>query len=87
MMALLGLEAGREVGEALGWLAELRLGEGRMDPGDVAERLLADGDMGAKIATSHDDIQLVVAGGAGRHSAIIPSFGNTKAVTEVFVLI
>ena len=40
VMALLGLEAGREVGEALGWLAELRLGEGRMDPGDVAERLL-----------------------------------------------
>ena len=40
VMALLGLEAGREVGEALGWLAELRLGEGRMNPGDVAERLL-----------------------------------------------
>ena len=40
VMSLLGLEAGREVGEALGWLAELRLGEGRMDPGDVAERLL-----------------------------------------------
>ena len=40
VMALLGLEAGRDVGEALGWLAELRLGEGRMDPGDVAERLL-----------------------------------------------
>ena len=40
VMVLLGLEAGREVGEALGWLAELRLGEGRMDPGDVAERLL-----------------------------------------------
>jgi len=49
----------------------------------VPERLLADGDGGAKIATSHDDIQLVVAGGAGRHSAVIPSFGNTRAVTEV----
>jgi len=51
----------------------------------VPERLLADGDGGAMIATSHDDIQLVVAGGAGRHSAIIPSFGNTRAVTEVLV--
>jgi hypothetical protein len=49
----------------------------------VPERLLAEGDEGARIATSHGDIQLVVAGGAGRHSAIIPSFGNTRAVTEV----
>jgi hypothetical protein len=51
----------------------------------VPERLLADGDDGARIATSHEDILLVVAGGAGRHSAIIPSFGNTRAVTEVVV--
>jgi hypothetical protein len=43
---------------------------------------MADGDEGARIAMSHDDIQLVVAGGAGRHSAVIPSFGNTRAVTE-----
>ena len=49
----------------------------------VPERLLEDGDQGARIATTHDDIQIVVAGGAGRHSAIIPSFGNTLAVTEV----
>ena len=49
----------------------------------VPERLLANGDQGARIATTHADIQLVVAGGAGRHSAIIPSFGNTRAVTEV----
>ena len=39
VMALLGLKAGPEVGEALAWLAELRLGEGRMESGDVAERL------------------------------------------------
>ena len=51
----------------------------------VPERLLADGDDGARIATSHQDILLVVAGGGGRHSAIIPSFGNTRAVTEVVV--
>lgn len=49
----------------------------------VPERLLSDGDEGAMIATGHDDIQIVVAGGAGRHSCIIPSFGNTRAVTEV----
>jgi hypothetical protein len=48
----------------------------------VPERLLADGDGGARIATRHEDILLVVAGGAGRHSAIVPSFGNTRAVTE-----
>ncbi len=51
----------------------------------VPERLLADGDGGARIATSHEDIQLVVAGGAGRHSAIVPSFGNTRAVSEVVI--
>ena len=49
----------------------------------VPDRLLADGDDGAHIATSHDNFQVVVAGGAGRHSCIIPSFGNTRAVTEV----
>ena len=48
-------------------------------------RLLVDGDDGAHIASSYDDIQVVVAGGAGRHSCIIPSFGNTRAVTEVIV--
>lgn len=49
----------------------------------VPDRLLANGDGGAHIATSHENIQVVVAGGAGRHSCIIPSFGNTRAVTEV----
>jgi hypothetical protein len=51
----------------------------------VPQRLLVDGDEGAHIASSYDDIQVVVAGGAGRHSCIIPSFGNTRAVTEVIV--
>jgi hypothetical protein len=49
----------------------------------VPGRLLADGDGGAHIASGHDDIQVVVAGGAGRHSCVIPSFGNTRAVTEM----
>ena len=48
----------------------------------VPHRLLGpDGRDGARIADSHDDIMLVVAGGAGRHSCIIPSFGETKSVT------
>jgi poly(A) polymerase len=41
VMALLGLEAGREVGEALAWLSELRLGEGRMESSEAAGRLVA----------------------------------------------
>ena len=49
----------------------------------VPDRLLKDGSGDALIASSHDDILLMVAGGAGRHSAIIPSFGNTRAVTEI----
>ena len=49
----------------------------------VPDRLLNNGKGDALIVTSDDDILLTVAGGAGRHSAIIPSFGNTKAVTEI----
>ena len=49
----------------------------------VPDRLLNNGKGDALIVTSHDEILLMVAGGAGRHSAIIPSFGNTRAVTEI----
>ena len=49
----------------------------------VPDRLLNNGKGDALIVTSDDDILLTVAGGAGRHSVIIPSFGNTKAVTEI----
>ena len=49
----------------------------------VPDRLLNNGKGDALIVTSDDDILLTVAGGAGRHSAIIPSFGNTRAVTEI----
>jgi len=48
----------------------------------VPDRLLNNGKGDALIVTSQNDILLTVAGGAGRHSAIIPSFGNTRAVTE-----
>jgi hypothetical protein len=48
----------------------------------VPQRLLGpDGEDGVRIADSHDDIMLIVAGGAGRHSCVIPSFGQTKSVT------
>jgi hypothetical protein len=39
------------------------------------------GEGGMHIAGSPADILVVVAGGAGRHSAVLPSFGNTRAVT------
>ena len=32
---------------------------------------------------SPEDLQIVVAGGAGKHSALIPSFGNTAASSEI----
>jgi len=34
------------------------------------------------IATTPDDIQLIVAGGAGTHSVYVPCFGNSRAVTR-----
>ena len=38
---LLGLEPGPDVGEALAWLADLRFGEGRLDPDEEGRRLVA----------------------------------------------
>jgi hypothetical protein len=46
----------------------------------VPERLLGPGH-GVRIAAQRDDIMLLVAGGSGRHSCIIPSFGETRSVT------
>ena len=34
------------------------------------------------VAASPDGINVVVAGGAGKHSVFIPSFGNTAAVAQ-----
>jgi hypothetical protein len=48
----------------------------------IPERLLgADGSEGARIASRPDEIVVLVAGGAGRHSCVIPPFGNTLSVT------
>ena len=41
VMDLLGLEPGREVGEAMAWLTDLRLREGRMQPDEAGGRLAA----------------------------------------------
>src|SRR5262249_34557103 len=41
----------------------------------------ADGSGGMHIASAKEDVQVVVAGGAGRHSSVLPSFGTTRAVT------
>ena len=38
---LLGLEPGPDVGEAVAWLADLRLREGRLGPDEEARRLVA----------------------------------------------
>jgi hypothetical protein len=37
-------------------------------------------------AGSADDIMVLVAGGAGKHSCFIPTFGNTKAITRPLTL-
>jgi hypothetical protein len=36
----------------------------------------------ARIAAAPEDILVAVAGGAGRHSSFVASFGNTLAVTR-----
>jgi poly(A) polymerase len=41
VMGLLGLREGREVGEAMAWLTDLRLRAGLLDAGEVADRLSA----------------------------------------------
>jgi hypothetical protein len=48
----------------------------------VPDRLLgSDWRAGVRIISDPDDIMLVVAGGSGRHSCVIPSFGSTRSVT------
>jgi hypothetical protein len=48
----------------------------------VPDRLLGpDGKDGIKLFSSPDQVVVAVSGGAGRHSACVPTFGNTKPVT------
>lgn len=49
-----------------------------IDPARFKDRLLADE---VALCASPDDIMVVVAGGPGKHSSIIPTFGATRSVT------
>src|SRR2546425_1254968 len=49
-----------------------------IDPARFRDRLLADE---VALCASPDDQMVIVAGGPGKHSAIIPTFGATRAVT------
>ena len=49
-----------------------------IDPARFGDRLLADE---VALCASPDDLMVIVAGGPGKHSAIIPTFGATRAVT------
>lgn len=42
-------------------------------------------DFRAALAAAADDVLVVVAGGPGKHSAVVPTFGATRAVTRVVV--
>ncbi len=48
------------------------------DPARFKGRLLADE---VALCASPDDIMVIVAGGPGKHSAIVPTFGATRSVT------
>lgn len=48
----------------------------------MPDRLLgSDWRSGVRILSHADEVMLVVAGGSGRHSCVIPSFGSTHSVT------
>jgi len=51
---------------------------GVLDPERFRGRLLAEE---VALCASPDDLMVIVAGGPGKHSAIIPTFGATRSVT------
>jgi hypothetical protein len=56
--------------------------QGRAMAARVPERFIGpDWRQGARMFSGTDEVMVVVAGGAGRHSAVIPSFGSTRSVT------
>jgi hypothetical protein len=56
--------------------------QGRAMAARVPERFIgSDWRQGARMFSNTDEVMVVVAGGAGRHSAVIPSFGVTRSVT------
>ena len=49
----------------------------------VPERFVGpDGQDGVRIVSEREQLMVMVSGGAGRHSCVIPSFGSTLSVTE-----
>ncbi len=48
----------------------------------VPEKLIDGGTGGVRVLARPEQVMLVVVGGAGRHSQVMPSFGNTMSVTE-----
>lgn len=56
--------------------------QGRAMAARVPERFIgSDWRQGARMFSNTGEVMVVVAGGAGRHSAVIPSFGATRSVT------
>jgi hypothetical protein len=56
--------------------------QGKLYRERVPDRFIgAKGEGGLHIVTRPEEVMIVVAGGAGRHSAVIPSFGTTRSVT------
>ena len=48
----------------------------------VSDRFIGeDWRQGSRILSAPDELAIVVAGAAGRHSAVLFSFGTTRAVT------
>lgn len=61
--------------------------QGRLYRERVPDRFVgANGEGGMHIVTRPEEVMIVVAGGAGRHSMIIPSFGGTTKSVTVPVL-
>jgi hypothetical protein len=77
------------------WLFEhARIVAGRFSPENLARFVRREAsrrgpitpDMAVPCAASADDILVFVAGGAGKHSCFIPTFGSTRAITQPLVL-
>ena len=74
------------------WLYErARIDIGRFSPENAAHFLgegpgSASSNTRVAVASSKDDLIVLVAGGAGKHSCFIPTFGQTRAVTRPLAL-
>jgi len=53
-----------------------------IDPGRFRDK---PPDTWIHVATTPDDVMVIVAGGPGKHSAFVPTFGDTRSVTVPIV--